>query len=135
MDIVGQKMARWVGRFRHVPPVRWLGHTAYLFWRAYENRNFDLTSNGEAWCLRRLRQHGVRCVFDVGANIGAWLLVCRQYHPEAEIHAFEIAPPTFTRLQKTAGQLSEVFLNQLGLSDGNGTIDIHYVRDADWRTS
>ena len=68
----------------------------------YENRNFDMQTNGEEWYLRQLGKPGgeIKYVFDIGANVGDWLLLCRRYLPGATIHAFEIAPPTFDKLQK-----------------------------------
>jgi hypothetical protein len=86
---------------------------AFLISRAYENRNFDMETNGETWCLRRLKDGNIamNCAFDVGGNVGDWTRAFRQNHPESVIHVFEIAAPIFARLQGNVGALSNVVLN------------------------
>ena len=123
-----ERAASWFCAHRRQWPWRWVGQLSYLVWRAYENRNFDLQSNGEEWYLRQLGQRSgeVRCVFDVGANVGDWLLLCRRYSPQAVVHAFEIAPPTYEKLQKNTVHLPDVIRNPMGVSDKNAEIEIFY---------
>ena len=125
---ISERAARWLCRHRRGWPWRWAGQLSYLVWRAYENRNFDLATNGEEWYLRQLgtRRGELKCVFDVGANVGDWLLLCQRYSPDATIHAFEIAPPTFEKLQKNTGHLPNVIRNPVGISDRAGEIEIFY---------
>jgi FkbM family methyltransferase len=129
--------ASWFCRHRRAFPIRWAGQLSYLVWRAYENRNFDLKSNGEEWYLRELGKPagGLKCVFDVGANVGDWLLLCQRYSPGATIHAFEIAPPTFEKLRKNTGHLANVIFNPVGLSERNEEIEIFYSEEHDGVTS
>jgi FkbM family methyltransferase len=129
--------AGWFCRHRRGWPWRWAGQLSYLLWRAYENRNFDMRTNGEEWYLRQLGKPAgeIKCVFDVGANVGEWLLLCRRYSPGATIHAFEIAPPTFAKLQKKTGHLPNVVLNPVGVSDRNDEIDVYYSETADGLTT
>lgn len=93
-----------------------------------------MRTNGEEWYLRRL-QGRLKTVFDVGANNGEWLSYCSRYSPTAVIHAFEIAPPTFEKLQKKTSHLSNVILNPIGLSDKAGEIDIYYWEEHDGLTT
>lgn len=118
--------ARWLARNRRTWPCRQLGQLAFLIWRAYENRDFAMETNGEAWCLRRLKDGKVNlnCAFDVGANVGEWVASCHQNHPNCQIHAFEIVAPTFAKLQRNVGMLPGVFLNPIGLSDCEEEIDL-----------
>lgn len=126
-----QRAAEFLCRHRRRWPCRWLGQMAYLVWRAYENRNFDMRANGEEWLLRRMAsKNGVQCVFDVGANVGDWSLLCRRYFPDAVIHAFEIAPPNFSELQKRTSHLSNLIYNPVGLSDRPDKINVFYVDEA-----
>ena len=128
--------AKWLCHHRRGLACRWAGQLSYLVWRAYENRNFDLQTNGEEWYLRELgKATEVKCVFDIGANVGDWLLLCRQYSPQAIIHAFEIAPPTFGKLQKNAGQLANIILNPVGVSDRNDEIEVFYSETEDGLTT
>lgn len=108
---------------------------SYLMWRAYENRDFDMASNGEEWCVRKLKSAGARCVFDVGANVGDWLRMCSGHLPEAEVHAFEIAPPVFAELRRQTPSNPKVFLNPVGLSDREGEIEVYCPESANYRTT
>ena len=127
--------AKIICRYRRSWPWRWIGQLSYLVWRAYENRNFDMASNGEIWCLQRLQSANPKCIFDVGANVGDWTCLVRQYLPGASVHAFEIAPPTFAQLKAKAGNLPDVVVNDFGLSENAGEIDIYYAGTADYATS
>lgn len=72
-------------------------------------------------------RHGVTlregaCVFDVGSNIGTFLLFAHQMSPGALIHSFEPAPPLFAKLRRNAelnGVAARLF--NLGVSDHEGT--------------
>jgi FkbM family methyltransferase len=132
-----QRAAQWLCRHRRARPCSWLGRLSYLVWRAYENRNFDMQTNGEEWCLRQIGGDKLqaKCVFDVGANVGEWLLLCRQYLPGAAIHAFEIAPPVFDQLRKNVGDRPHIALNPVGLSDQEGELDIFYTDSSDQLTT
>jgi FkbM family methyltransferase len=73
------------------------------------------------------RRHGVAlgdgaCVFDVGANIGSFLLYAHQASRGALIHSFEPAPPLFEKLRQNAalnGVAARLF--NFGISDREGT--------------
>ena len=134
---IKERAASWLCRHRRSWPWRWVGQLSYLVWRAYENRNFDLQTNGEEWYLRQLGQPGgnIKCVFDVGANVGDWLVLCQRYSPGATIHAFEIAPPIFDKLQKNVGHLPKVILNPVGIADRNDEIEVYYTEAQDSLTT
>lgn len=139
MESTVGKLTNWAAqmicRHRRAWPWRWIGQLSYLVWRAYENRNFDMASNGEIWCLQRMQATNARCVFDVGANVGDWSCLSRQHLPDAAVHAFEIAPPIFAQLKSKAGNLPGVIANDFGLSENAGEIDIYYADTADYATS
>jgi FkbM family methyltransferase len=99
-----------------------LYETARHFCVAYENGNYDPTTNGEYRLLCRLAAMRVRTVFDVGANRGAWSREAASRLPEAEIHAFELVPQTYVRLAETAVSEPRIRPNPFGLSDEDGTI-------------
>jgi FkbM family methyltransferase len=120
--------AKWFCRHRRAWGCRHIGSLSYLIWRAYENRNFDIHTNGEEWYLSQLSKLGgeIECVFDVGANIGDWALLCGRYFPKAALHAFEIAPRTFEELKRNTSRYPQWILNSAGLSDRNGEIEVFY---------
>jgi FkbM family methyltransferase len=92
------------------------------FLNVYKNWNYNLEVNGELWLLRRLAAFEPSVVFDVGANVGDWLLAAAQELPSASFHAFEIMEETYATLATRAGDQPRVRLNAFGLSDMSGTL-------------
>ena len=78
------------------------------------------------------RRHGIElrdgaCVFDVGANIGSFLLYAHQISRGALIHSFEPAPPLFAKLRRNAelnGVKARLF--NLGIADREGTAELTF---------
>ncbi len=96
----------------------------YLGW--YGNFSYDLRTNGEAFVLETLGSFQPRVLFDVGANVGEWSIVAKAHCPGAEVHAFEIAKPTFEILVANTGHLPGMHCQNVGLSDVAGPIRIRY---------
>ncbi|HSF40168.1 MAG TPA: amino acid adenylation domain-containing protein [Thermoanaerobaculia bacterium] len=62
------------------------------------------------------------CVFDVGANVGLFLLYVEQQSPGARIYAFEPVPPTFEKLRQNAAMHApQARVFNCGLADRPGT--------------
>ena len=79
-------------------------------------------SSGEAAVIRRLRleyraSDGPLCVFDVGANEGAFLALVRSELAglPARIHAFEPGAETFRALSARAAGVPDIVLSQVAL--------------------
>ncbi len=73
-------------------------------------------------------------VLDVGANIGLFALRLLREYPEARLHCFEPAPPTFEVLaQNLYGR--PVKLHRLGLSDRGGKAELSYYPRAPGNSS
>jgi FkbM family methyltransferase len=67
-------------------------------------------------------------VFDIGANIGLFTLISSEYiGAGGMIYAFEPTPQTYSWLEQNcrANNLQNVILNQLAVSDKDGTIEFH----------
>lgn len=64
---------------------------------------------------QRLRDIPRPVIFDIGANVGDYLMRMRRSFPEATIHAFEPNPDVFQTLQSTTKHLSSVTLNNAGM--------------------
>ena len=96
----------------------------YLGW--FSNLNYDLLTNGESFVLEKLGGFRPRVLFDVGANIGDWSLEAKRRCPAAEVHAFEIAAPTFESLVANTRHLKGMHCRMAGLSDVEGAIRIRY---------
>ena len=100
------------------------------FLECYENFNYDIQSNGERFVLETLARQPLTCIFDVGANIGAWALLAHQCFPNAKIHCFEIAKPTQETLKEQTKGLSNIIVNDFGLSDREGETTLKFYPQA-----
>lgn len=122
------RIGRFLSRHRRHYSVRRLDHVLLQLHRGYENKNYDICTNGEMAILVRLAGTGnVKTVFDVGANRGEWCDLAIKLFPGAEIHAFEIVPETFNHLQRRFGSVRNVVLNGIGLSNREGPINVYFL--------
>jgi amino acid adenylation domain-containing protein/FkbM family methyltransferase len=77
-------------------------------------------------------RHGIELgpgatVFDVGANIGLFVLYLARYYPGTKIYAFEPIPPVFAALQlNTQAYGVDVRSFQIGLSNASGTAEFYH---------
>src|SRR5262245_12786231 len=56
------------------PAGQLLAQFCEIFLQAYKNWNYNIEVNGERWLLKQLAAFKPAVVFDVGANVGDWLL-------------------------------------------------------------
>jgi FkbM family methyltransferase len=81
-------------------------------------------------------KHGIElkdgdCIFDVGANIGFFMLYLNQHLNDASVYSFEPIPDTFELLKQNAKRHNNLNLqlNNCGLSDQAGTATFtHYPK-------
>lgn len=99
----------------------------YLAW--YGNNNFDIRTNGETFLLRALSAFRPQVLIDVGANVGDWTLAARELCPGAEIHALEIAGPTFETLLANLRDQPRIRARNVGLSDAPGSVRLRHYAD------
>ena len=59
-------------------------------------------------------------IFDIGANVGDFLMSVRNDFPQAEIHAFEPSPEVYQTLQRTTERRSNVILNNIAMGSRRG---------------
>ncbi|MCZ4316093.1 FkbM family methyltransferase [Comamonadaceae bacterium G21597-S1] len=125
-----QAVGRWVARHRHAWLVRRAAGLSrhILDWQA--NLDYELDSNGEALVLRRLAPFEPRVIVDAGANVGDWSLAAHACCAQAQLHAFEISPPTFETLRSRLAGRARVQLHNLGLSDAPGEVTLHHYDQA-----
>lgn len=81
--------------------------------------------HGETWIQSRFAGK-FNTIFDVGCNIGEWTRMARSFHPNAEIHMFEIAPDTYSQMLKNIPIDNKIIPNSFGLSDTIGTVPLKY---------
>lgn len=86
----------------------------------------DIDTNGEKWLIEKTGPFGFQTIFDVGANVGHWSELAYKNHAEANIHAFEIVPDTFSALTQNTEDLTDrLTRNNIGLMDRAGDITIY----------
>jgi FkbM family methyltransferase len=114
------KRATWkVSRNKLGNMSRSLKHLAEMYLDQYYDHFYEFNSNGEAHLVACLKQLDIRCVFDVGANVGHWSNMALDAFPLAAIHAFELSERTYKSLVENAPS-TRVTKNKIGLSDQNG---------------
>jgi FkbM family methyltransferase len=98
---------------------------ACIYMRAHKNLNYDMNTNGEFALLNRLSDQNIKTIFDVGANVGDYSRECLSRFPAATIHSFEIVPATFQKLERNLAESPRVKLNDFGLFNSRGTVQIN----------
>lgn len=87
--------------------------------------NDDDRLNGERRMIGELlRGKATPVVLDVGANEGSFVVSIKAANPAAVVHAFEPNPPTFARLKTRLGESKDVVLNNVGVGEVAGTLEI-----------
>ncbi|CAN7550204.1 FkbM family methyltransferase [Bosea sp. LjRoot9] len=113
---------------------RALYKVANLYKKTYNNLNYDMNTNGEYYLLDRLSTAEMKTVLDVGANKGDYTLACLSRFKDANVHSFEIAPPTYQKLTNNVSS-KRVKLNNFGLSNKDGSFYLNYNPDDDGSSS
>ena len=117
-------------------PIYWLfaklGRSAIEY---YENRNYDMVSNGELRLMKILSQFKPETVFDVGANIGEWSTLANNTFQEANIYSFEPAPKTYNQLKEKTTTLERVKIFPLGLSSQTETAQFNFYENSSGQSS
>jgi len=90
----------------------------------YENYSADFRTNGEFAILEKLATRDLKVFFDVGANLGEYAAELARSFPGAAIHSFEIVPEIAASLRANVGHLPGVRINDFGLSDEAGELDV-----------
>lgn len=93
--------------------------------RASQNHNYDLVTNGEVWLIKKIKGLKIRTIFDVGANQGSWATIAFREFSSASIYAFEPIPKTFQILKKNFGGKKNLNCFNFGLSDKTEDLSFH----------
>ena len=72
-------------------------------------------------------------IFDVGANVGQFLIGVKNILPNAAVHSFEPDPKTFEYLTKNSARLKNVTINNLALSEKDGFLEFYQSKvSSEW---
>lgn len=130
------RLRGYIAARRHNLLFRAAAAAADKYLRAYNNEaNWSFKYNGEENAVRGILGSHQGCVFDVGANIGQWTLMTKRVDASRFIHAFEISPQTFRTLTTNINGIPGCSLNNVGLSDHAGDLDLHYYPSSPDRSS
>jgi len=105
------------------------------FHRILNNVDFNMERNGELRVLEILSKSNMKCIFDVGANIGEWSQIASRLNPKSLIYAFEIIPSTYEVLLKNTKHISNIIPNNIGLSNKAETINMYLGADSSMSSS
>ena len=92
--------------------------------RFYENRNHDVSSNGELMIVKKLAQFEPKIIFDGGANVGKYALILDEILPKCKIYAFEPVKDTFTKLVENVKAYDNIIPVNFGLYSSSCTKEI-----------
>ncbi len=131
LHFLASAAAAFIGRHRRSKAMLGLHRVARFYDAAWRNEGTNFARNGERTALERLKPARLRLAFDVGANVGHWSEAVAGLWPDAQIHAFEVAPQTFAELEARLAPLADrVRCHRLGLSDRIGPQPMYYFPDA-----
>jgi FkbM family methyltransferase len=96
----------------------------------WKNKQYAVELNGEEALLARLKPFAPKVLLDVGANVGEWALAAHRQVPEAQVHCFEIAPPTAARLARAMAEAgANAVVNDFGLGAEEGSVTLYFTPD------
>lgn len=93
--------------------------------RMYENKNYDIHSNGEVTVIKKVASHKGAIVIDGGANIGSYTKAIYAQNPEALIYSFEPVAATFETLSQNIAHCKTATPIQKGLYSEIKEQEIH----------
>jgi FkbM family methyltransferase len=104
-----------------------------MYLDTYENRNYDIETNGEARVIACL--DSPRVLLDVGANTGEWSINAARRHPEAMIYAFEVMSTIRTQLCRRVAGIHNVEVVPFGLLDKDDEVPgRRFIQESGWST-
>lgn len=93
--------------------------------RLYENKNYDICSNGELTILKKIALTNPSVIIDGGANVGKYSRVIHKFMPEAKVYAFEPVQSTFDELKAAVANSPNIIPIKKGLFIENCDKEIH----------
>lgn len=115
--IVARNWNRW--------PFRQLDEFAVRYLHVVRNQNNNLEENGEIGVLRGLKPDSSSCLFDVGANRGAWTAAALRCLPRSHVVCVEPHPDLVDQLHQRFAHDGRVSIHGCALSDTAGTAPLY----------
>jgi FkbM family methyltransferase len=70
-------------------------------------------------------------IYDIGANIGTWVLLARSVFPQSKIHAFEPLVLHYEAFEKTMHAIPDVFLHKIALGSSTCILNMQVTSFSD----
>lgn len=122
--------SRFIARHRQHRVLRKLASLCRRYLAAWGNLDYNSETNGESRVLQVLSEFNPKVIVDAGANVGDWSLAAARLCRGAQVHAFEISPPTFDRLRVNTATEPRIHCHPVGLSDQAGQLRLRHFADA-----
>ncbi len=91
-----------------------------IFHECYENKNYDINTNGESFILKKLsKSNNLDCIFDIGANKGDYSMISRKISSRAKVFAFEPIYDTYQSLKLNVRN-KDIFTYNFAFGQKNG---------------
>lgn len=140
-DVIGGGQIRTraraaISRRRHALLVRAADRAARAIQNAVRNQyNWNLEVNGEALTLELAVRSYPGAVFDVGSNHGHWARVALSRIGDRELHCFELIPAVSKELRENLSQMTNVYVNDVGLGSEQSAIEVNYCHEYSFLSS
>src|SRR5258708_6238101 len=132
MPSIREIVRKSLARHRRNKLIGKIGRNLGYFWQGFENQDYDVTTNGEAFVLRSLAQvTPAAMVFDVGAHWGEWARMAAAAIPQGNIQSFEAIPATLEKFRAACAHLSNVTAHNLALGEKEGSLEFAVAKDKD----
>jgi FkbM family methyltransferase len=126
----------FIARNRANPLLALGARSCRKYLRAYDNQfNWDIQTNGERFILGQIMRTMPGIVFDVGANVGSYAIMCAALDSVQEVHAFEISPTTAEILRRNCEHSRKIIINDFGLGEAAARVKIYHAAASADRTS
>jgi len=118
-----------IAQHRNSMVVRTIHRATAFFEASWHNEGTEFERNGEKVVIERLKSADFRLALDVGANVGVWTGAALQLWPNCRVHAFEVSPHTYKRLEAAVEKLllgTRLELHGMGLAEQEGKQTMYY---------
>jgi len=122
-------LQKTIPKYHNFPILKKINKLSIIIHECYENKNYDINSNGEAFLLRKLNlTNNLDSIFDIGANKGDYSILSRQISSKAKIYAFEPVYDTFQSLESNVRNFG-IFTYNFAFGQENGVSLINVFKE------
>ncbi len=118
-----------LSKYHNLLILKKINKLSIIFNECYENKNYDIETNGEAFLLKKLHlANNLDYIFDIGANKGNYSILSREISSKAKILAFEPVYDTFKSLKLNVRDLG-IYTYNFAFGKENGVSFINVFKE------